>query len=141
MATFNYSNLALELGKGTIDFTSHTFKIALLTSSYTPNQDSNTKWSDISGDEASGTGYTAGGVTVSSLTWTASENVITLDFDNISWANSSITARYAVLYDDSHTDDVLITCFDLGSEQVSRNGTFAIGFDSSGIFTVTITDA
>lgn len=138
MSTFIYSAFGLYLGQGAIDFDNDTFKVGLLTSSYSPVQSTDEKWSDISGDEASGTGYTAGGAAVSSISWTRSSNVITLDFADVSWASSSITARYGALYDDTHTDDPLIACFDLGSELTSSNGTFAIQFNASGIFTVTV---
>lgn len=138
MSTFIYSAFGLYLGQGAIDFDNDTFKVGLLTSSYSPAQNTDTKWSDISGDEASGTGYTAGGVAVSSISWSRSSNVITLDFADVSWENSSITARYGALYDDTHTDDPLIVCLDLGSELTSSSGTFAVQFNASGILTVTV---
>lgn len=138
MSTFVYSSFGLYLGKGAIDFDNDTFKVGLLTSSYSPAQNTDDKWSTISGNETSGTGYTTGGATVSSISWSRTSNVITLDFDDVSWLNSSITARYGALYDDTHADDPLIICFDLGSERVSVTGTFAIQFSSSGIFTATV---
>lgn len=138
MSTFIYSSFGLYLGKGAIDFDNDSFKVGLMTSSYSPSQNTETKWSDVSGYEASGTGYSAGGVAVSSISWSRSSNVATLDFADASWSSSSITARYGVLYDDTHADDPLIVCFDLGMEYTSVNGTFAIQFNSSGIFTATV---
>lgn len=138
MSTFVYSSFGLYLGQGVIDFDNDTFKVGLLTSSYSPAQSTDEKWSDISGDESSGTGYTAGGATISSISWTRSSNIITLDFADVSWPNSSITARYGALYDDTHADDPLIVCFDLGSELTSVSDTFAIQFNASGILTVTV---
>jgi hypothetical protein len=63
-----YGNGRLKLWNGGIDLDSDTIKIALVTSSYTPNKDTHDFWDDIVANEASGTGYSAGGATLGSVT-------------------------------------------------------------------------
>lgn len=126
-----------------IDWDTDTIKVALLTSSYTPNQDTHDYFDDVSGSEVSGTGYTAGGATLGSKTSTydAGTNVITLDAADVTWASSTITARYAVLYDasgGSAATNPLIGYVDFGTDQSSSNGDFTITWDSTGIVRVTV---
>lgn len=72
MASNIYSNFLVKaLGSSThINLTSDTLKMGLLTSSYTPSLTSDTFWGDVNGNEVSGTGYTAGGASVTSATLT-----------------------------------------------------------------------
>lgn len=68
--TFNYTHFKLSLGLAAFNLNnSDTLKIGLLTSAYSPNQDTDTVWSDISTNEVVGTGYTPGGQTLTSVTW------------------------------------------------------------------------
>jgi hypothetical protein len=69
-ATFSfYANGRKKLWNGGIDLDTDTLKVALTTSSYTANLDTNTFFSDLT-NEITGTGYTAGGVTVTTPTIT-----------------------------------------------------------------------
>ena len=112
-------------------------KCMLCTSSYTPNQETHTTKSDVD-NEVSGTGYTAGGVYLTSPTCTEATKVTTFDAADAEWESSTITARYAVLYDEAATDDPLILWIDFGADVSSNNGTFKIEWDASGIFTFTV---
>ncbi len=87
------------------DLTGATVKLALVSSSYTPNTDSSTGhslWSDASGNEiANGNGYTTGGVSLSSLAATAISGGFKFSSGNPSWTASggNIPAhRYYVMY-------------------------------------------
>jgi hypothetical protein len=125
-----------------VDYDSDTIKVMLVSSSYAPNQDSHAYKSDVTG-EVSGTGYTAGGqaLTGKTLTYDGANNVIVLDAADTTWANSTLTARYAVIYDDSGATDaakVLLGYVDFGSDQSSTNGNFAITWDATGIFRITV---
>src|SRR5664279_2442451 len=97
-----YSKFFLSaLGGGTnqINWTSDTIKIMLLTSAYTPVQGTHQYKGDLS-NEVSGAGYVATGYTLANKTGTTAALVAT--FDNTvdpSWSASTITARYAVVYD------------------------------------------
>ena len=139
--TKTYGSLIAKAFNKEVDFDSDTIKVALLSSSYTPNQDTHDYWDDVSAYEVSGTGYTAGGATLAnkSVTYNSSTNVTKFDADDVSWTSSTITARYAVIYDATGTasTSALIGYVDFGSDQSSSSGTFSIVWDSAGIFTTT----
>jgi len=65
-----YNKFKLEALKGSIDLSSDTIKVMLLTSSYTPNIDTDIFIDDVSANEITGTGYTAGGATIANPTVT-----------------------------------------------------------------------
>jgi len=134
--------LAKALNKE-VDWDSDTIKVALLTSSYTPNQDTHDYFDDVSTYEVSGTGYTAGGQTLGSktVTYDSANNVIVLDAADTTWSSSTITARYAVVYDDSGAtaaSKALIGYVDFSSDQSSTNGNFTITWDATGIVRITV---
>lgn len=126
-----------------VDWDSDTIKVALLSSAYTPNQDTHDYYDDVSANEVSGTGYTAGGVTLAGKTNTydAANNVIVLDANDAVWSASTITARYAVIYDDSgatSAQKALVGYVDFGSDQSSTNGNFTVTWDATGIVRITV---
>ena len=134
--------LAKALNKE-VDFDSDTIKVALVSSSYTPNQDTHQYWSDVNTYEVSGTGYTAGGQTLGSktVTYDSANNIIILDAADTTWSSSTITARYAVIYDDSgatNASKALIGYVDFSSDQSSTNGNFTITWDATGIIRITV---
>lgn len=140
--TKTYGSLIAKAFNKEIDFDSDTIKVALLSSSYTPNQDTHDYWDDVSANQVTGTGYTAGGATLAnkSVTYTSGTNVTKFDADDVSWTSSTITARYAVIYDDTPATNAtkpLIAYIDFGSDQSSSSGTFSIVWDAAGIFTTT----
>jgi len=142
MASKLYGNFLLKALNKEVDFDSDTIKVALLTSSYTPNQDTHDYFNDVSTYEVTGTGYTAGGITLASKTATydSGTNVIVLDAADVTWSSSTITARYAVVYDSTGTSSTsaLIGYVDFGSDQSSTNGNFTITWDSTGIVRITV---
>lgn len=142
MASKLYGNFLLKALNKEVDFDSDTIKVALLTSSYTPNQDTHDYFNDVSANEVTGTGYTAGGITLASKTATydSATNVIVLDAADVTWSSSTITARYAVVYDSTGTasTSALIGYVDFGSDQSSTNGNFTITWDSTGIVRITV---
>jgi hypothetical protein len=126
-----------------IDWDTDTIKVALLTNSYTPDQDVHNYLDDVVTYEVSGTGYTAGGNTLANKTntYNSATNVIVLDADDTTWSSSTITARYAVIYDASPATNAtrpLIGYVDFGSDQSSSNGNFTITWDATGIVRITV---
>lgn len=118
-------------------------KVLLATSSYVPDQDSHIYKSSIT-NEVVGTGYTSGGVALTNVivAYSGTTNTITVDSDDVVWASSTITARYAVIYDSTSGVDgtsPLIGYIDFGADMSSNNGNFTITFDSNGIFTISTT--
>jgi hypothetical protein len=134
--------LAKSLNKE-VDFDSDTIKVGLVSSSYTPNQDTHDYWDDVVSYEVSGTGYTTGGATLASktVTYDSANNVIVLDAADVTWSSSTSTARDAVVYTDSGATNAakaLIGYVDFGSDQSSTNGNFTITWDSTGIVRITV---
>lgn len=125
-----------------IDWLTNTIKVALTTSSYTPNQDTHDFFDDVT-NEVTGTGYTAGGATLGSKTLGNTNNVIKFDAADTSWTTSTITARRAVIYKDTGTPSTspLVAWVDFGADVSSSSGTFQITWDSAGILTITAADA
>ncbi|WP_395704998.1 hypothetical protein [Rhodococcus ruber] len=126
---------------GEIDWDTHTIKVMLCTSAYTPDQDTHQYKSSVT-NEVTGTGYTAGGATLASatVTYTAGTNTLVLDAADTSWSNSTITARYAVIYDATPGTDAtrpLIGYVDFGADVSTTAGTFTITWDAAGIVTLT----
>jgi hypothetical protein len=137
-----YGNAFVSAFNKKIDFDSDTIKVALCTSSYTPDQDAHDFFNDIT-NEVTGAGYTAGGATLTSasITYTGASNVLKLDGDDTSWASSTITARYAIIYDatpGTAATNPLIAYVDFGADVTSTAGTFTLAWDSAGIATVTV---
>jgi hypothetical protein len=137
-----YGKAFVSLFNKEIDIDSDTIKVMLCTSTYTPDQDAHQYKSSVT-NEVSGTGYTAGGATLGSpsATYTGGTNTFAFDGADTSWTTSTITARYAVIYDSTPASDAtrpLIGYVDFGSDQSSSASTFTIVWDSAGILTVTV---
>jgi hypothetical protein len=100
-----------------------TYKIALFTSAATLSK-ATTAYAATG--EASGTGYTAGGQNLTGFSATLSGDTAVLDFTtDPSWANSTITARGALIYNASKTNKA-VAVLDFGSDITSTNGTFTV---------------
>lgn len=136
MADVIYNSFKARIMDGTIDLDTDTIKVALVTSTYTPDQDAHEDFADVT-NEVTGTGYTAGGETLAnaavSIDDTDNEGVF--DADDVTWASSTITARGAVVYQSTGTaaTSQLICYLDFGSDQSSIAGDFTIQWNSEGI--------
>jgi hypothetical protein len=84
-----------QLLLGVHDFSTDTFKIALYTSSATLGP---TTTVYTATNEVSGTGYTAPGLVLTSVTVNLSQGVAYVNFDNPAWAGSTFTTRGALIY-------------------------------------------
>lgn len=136
-----YTKAYLCLAGKKIDFLNDTIKAALLTSSYTPDRDNNQYWSDIVANESSGTGYTAGGLTLTTKTATpnSSGHYVLFGADDLLWSSTTIAdARYCVFYDSTGTNSTscLISYIDFGSAQSTSSQPFAVSL-TNGIFKLT----
>lgn len=119
-----------ELMSGLHDFDNpggNTFKVALYTSSATLGA-STTAYSAT--NEVSGTGYTAGGETLTSVSPTTSGTTAYVDFADVTWANSTITANGALIYNANSSNASVITLA-FGSDKSSSNGSFVIVFPTA----------
>jgi hypothetical protein len=137
-------NLAKKrLMDGTTDLDTNTYKMALTTSAQAlattfVGTSTDCRYADLTAEVASGGGYTTGGKTLT-CTWTQATGTITFDCDDQAWTSSTITARYAVIYDNTATNKNLI-CFcllDSAPADVSTvSGTLTVTINASGVFTL-----
>lgn len=122
------NSFKVEILKGTHDFTVTTgdaFKLALYTSAATLNK-STTVYSATNEVANSGT-YAAGGGALVSATPVLDTDTAVCDFGDISFTSATITARGALLYNDTEGDKA-VAVYDFGSDKTSTAGTFSITF-------------
>ena len=124
-----------ELLQGKHNFTNssgHTFKLALFTSSASLGA-ATTDYS--TSNEASGTGYSAGGGTLTNVTPTTSGTTAFTDFANLTFSTATVTANGAMIYNTTSgggsgtTDAVIILAF--GGDKTSTAGDFTIQFPTA----------
>lgn len=105
-----------------------TFKIALYTSSATLDS-TTTAYSAT--NEVSGTGYSAGGNTLTvSQVPTSTSTTAWLDFADTTWASSTITANGALIYNSTNSDKA-VAVLAFGGDKTSTNGDFTIVFPTA----------
>jgi len=103
------SNRALYLALiGNLDAENDTIKVALMTSAYSPE------------------------LANSVVTQEDSLDLAKWDADDVVWDPSSITARYAVLYNTTRSNNI-IGVYDFGSDMTSSNGPFAVRWNAAGV--------
>ena len=118
-------------GTTTTTGTGNTFKIALYTSSATMSA-STTAYATT--NEVSGTGYTAGGNTLTNVDPTTSGTTALTDFSDTTWSSSSITARGCLIYNSSTTAgsaNRAVAILDFGADKTSTSGDFTIQFPAA----------
>jgi hypothetical protein len=123
-------NRLIELWvKGQIDFDTDTIKVLLTTDAYVPNKDTHDFRDDVT-NEITGTGYTAGGITVSvTVTRDDANDRVDITFASVNWPTATFTARKAVYYKSrggASSADELILVKDFGSNVSKVAQTFAL---------------
>jgi hypothetical protein len=136
-----YNSFKQKIMNGSIDLDTDTIKVALVGAAYTPDIDTHDFWDDVSANESSGTGYTAGGTTLANpaVTVVTASDLGKFDADDVSWTiSSALSARYAVLYKSTGVAGTspLIGYVDFGSTTSIGSGTLAITWSASGILTL-----
>jgi hypothetical protein len=136
-----YGMFMTDLAKGVHDFSTATYKVALLTSSYGPDYDTNATFADVSSFEVStsGTGYSTATLTNVAVAYDSASNAAVINADNVSWTNLSATFRYAVVYRSSSSAATsrLVGLFDFGEDRVYSAEPFQLAFPS-GVVTITV---
>jgi len=123
------TSFKVQILNGQQNFSANTFKIALYTSSATINE--NTTAYSATNEVASTGNYTAGGNTLTvSVTPTNTGNVAFLSFANTTWANATITANGALIYNNSF-GNAAVAVLAFGGDKTSTNGTFAVNFPTA----------
>jgi hypothetical protein len=121
------TSFKVELLTATHNFTASTgdvFKIALYTSSASLDA---TTTAYTTSNEVVGTGYTAGGNTLTNVTPTSSGTTALTDFADTTWSTATITARGAMIYNSSKANKA-VCILDFGSDKTSTAGNFTIVF-------------
>ena len=126
-------NFTSGSGGGTTTSTGsgNAFKVALFTSSASLGAGT-TAYS--SSNEASGTGYSAGGAALTNVTPTTSSTTALTDFADVTWSSSSITARGALIYNSSTaagSANRAVIVLNFGSDKSSSSGDFTIQFPTA----------
>ena len=124
----------VELLKGVHDFTAttgNTFKIALFTSDATLGAGTTAYSTSNEITNSSGTAYTAGGATLTSVTPTSSSTTALCDFSDVSYTSASFTANGALIYNDSASGDPAVCAIAFGGDKTVTSGTFTIQFPTA----------
>ena len=121
------SSFKQQILLGEHDLDTDVLKVALYTSSATLGA-STTAYT--TSNEVVGAGYVAGGNTLTGATVTLDGTTAVVDFNDVSWAASTITARGALIYNSSKSNKA-IAVLDFGADKVSSVGTFTISFPAA----------
>ena len=122
-----------EILVGTHNFTAtsgDTFKIALYTSSATLGASTTAYSTSNEITNSSGTAYTAGGATLTSVTPTTSGTTALCDFADVSYTDASFTANGALIYNDTQSDKA-VCAIAFGADKTVTSGTFTIQFPTA----------
>lgn len=140
---FIYTNALKATFDKLIDWHDDVFHITLVGSGYNPDQALDDAWSDISANEITGTGYTAGGQVVD-ISTAIDGLAIDIDASDESWASSTLDATWAVIVHIANgtsiqSTDIPVACVRLesGGSLSTTNGTLSITMAAGGIYTVT----
>ena len=127
------TSFKVELLKGVHDFTAttgNTFKIALFTSDATLGAGTTAYSTSNEITNSSGTAYTAGGATLTSVTPTTSGTTAFCDFADVSYTSASFTANGALIYNDDQSDKA-VAVIAFGGDKTVSSGTFTIQFPTA----------
>lgn len=139
MANVVYTSFKDKIMNGTIDLEGDTIYVMLIDATGVAAVDATVHdfRDDITDDECTGTGYTAGGAEVTSkaVTADATDDEGVFDGADVTWGTSTVTARGAIVYQSTGaaTQDALICMFDFGADKSSSAGDFKIEWNSEGI--------
>ena len=122
-----------ELLGGTHDLDTHTLKLALIKASPSGTYNATTtNYSDVTGnsDEASGTGYTAGGQNLGGATISTDGTTAIVDFTDEVFSSATVSADGCIIYNSSASNKA-ICVIDFGGTKTSTNGDFTIQFPAA----------
>ena len=115
-------------------------RVALLSSAYTADVQNDDNWGEISSLEITGNNYSSPGAELTTKSVTASGQEVVFNADDVTWSNSSITAYYAVVFDNTSTaaaNKKLLSYTDFGGAKIADGGDFTIQWSTAGIFSIT----
>ena len=127
------TSFKVELLKGTHNFTAttgNTFKIALYDSDATLGAGTTAFTTSEEITNTSGTAYTSGGATLTSVTPVADSTTAVCDFADVSFSSATFTANGALIYNSSATN-AAVAAIAFGSDKPAPNGPFTIQFPAA----------
>ena len=127
------SSFKQELLGGVHDLDTDTLKIALIKASPSGTYGAaTTNYSDVTGnsDEASGSGYSAGGGTLDSPAISLSGTTAFVDFADEAFSNVTVSADGCIIYNSSQSNKA-IAVFDFGGTVSATSGTLTVQFPTA----------
>jgi hypothetical protein len=103
----------------------NTFKLAMYTNAATLGKSTT---SFTTGNEVSSSGYTSGGKALVNVGTSVATNTAITDFDDLSFTGVTLTARGALIYNDTASGDPAVAVLDFGGDKTATSGTFTIQF-------------
>ena len=113
----------------------NTFNLALYTSSASLDQDTTAY---TTSNEVSGTNYTAKGASLTRVDPTTSGTTAFTDFSDLTFSNVTLTARGALIFNDSASGDPAVCVLNFGSDKSASSGDFTIVFPAAAASTAII---
>ena len=132
------TSFKVEILKGIHNFTASsgdTFKLALYTSSASLGAGTTAY---TTSNEVSGSGYTAKGNALTSVTPVADSTTAVCDFADTSFTSASFTARGCLIFNDSASGDPAVCAIDFGGDKTVSSGTFTIQFPAAAASTAIV---
>ena len=124
---------------GTVDLDGHTFKVALMSSGFSFDQD-HENWAQVSTGEISSTGDYDGGITLpiasTDMTYSGGVSTVICSSETVFSTEGTISAHHAVVY--GSTSDKLLSAVDFDGEEASVDGEYKITWTDSKLFTITV---
>lgn len=122
--------------------TGNTFKVALLKATASGSGTfgaATTSYSNLSTDElGSGSGYTTGGNTLTSVTPTSDGTTAICDFADTTWTSATFTTCGALIYNDTAAGDPACAVLSFGGDQTVSSGDFSLQFPAAAAATAII---
>lgn len=117
------TSFKVDILEGKQNLASDTLKMALYTAYASLDQDTTAY---TPGNEISGTGYVAGGKTLSNVTINSGSNTVYVSFSNVAWNPAQFTTRGALIYNATKSN-ASIAVLDFGADKIQTgNNTFTV---------------
>jgi hypothetical protein len=140
-----FEEFPVQLGKEIHNLATDTIKLGIINNTLDPTAaDATPTWTDYSANEVSaGGGYTAGGISLTSVTWTETDGVSTLDADNVSLVQNAAgftNGYWGVIFNDTATNKDALAFVDLGGPASEQAGPININWGAAGILKYTVSN-
>lgn len=142
-----FSKARRRIGAGEIDLANDSFHVVLCDNTQALDQtfeggSGDCLYADLTGELATGSGYTEGGEELENSTWTQDDEVVTFDGDNVIWTAATLTAKYAVVrVSSTGGGDYLLGFMDMDTGDANgftvAGGDLEIQWSENGLFDLT----